>query len=154
VAGKVAAALERQALAGQKQKLILKRWDLADAKALEPVTLLDGKELWPQVQPDGRYLFVHQALVKEQLPPGDYAWWIFSLETGRQVGKIPFEGGTQGLSVLGPRVFVVAAAPAKRPRPGEFARTEPRVLRALALPDGKRLWERPIEPMRRMIPPP
>jgi hypothetical protein len=154
MAGKVVAALDQQVLAGQKQKLTLKRWDLASGKALEPVELLVGKELWPQLQPDGRYVFVHQALVKEQLPPGDYAWWVFSLETGKQVGKVPFEAGTAGMSVLGPRVYNVAAGPAKGPRPGGFALTQPRVLRALALPDGKRLWERPIEPVRRMIPPP
>src|SRR5262249_2605919 len=67
-------------------KLSLKRWDAA-GKALETVELMKGKALWPMVSTDGRHLFVHQALVKEQLPEGDYAWWVFSLETGKQVAS-------------------------------------------------------------------
>jgi hypothetical protein len=148
--GDTLAALEQQALPGGKQKLVLLRWDLKTGKALEPVVLLLGKELWPRIQPDHRYVFVHQALVKEQLPPGDYAWWIFSLETGRQVGKVPFDAAGQEMSVIGPRLYTVVAVAGKRP-PG-FSATQPRALRAVDLRSGKTLWERAIEPQRRLLP--
>ena len=148
--GNTLAALEQQALPGEKQRLLLQRWDLKTGKALDKTVLLEGKELWPRVQPDRRYVFVHQALVKEQLPAGDYAWWIFSLQTGKQVGKVPFEPSGQEMGVIGPRVFFVVPGAAKRP-PG-FPMLQPRSLRALDLATGKTLWERPIEPQRRLLP--
>jgi hypothetical protein len=107
------------------------------------VDLLRGRELWPQVQADGRYLFVHQGLVKEALPPGDYAWWIFSLETGKQVAKLPFEGHAGVMAVVGPRCYSVVQG---RGAGG----VQPRSLRAVDLATGNRLWERPIEGIRRL----
>jgi hypothetical protein len=156
VAGKVLAALQQQKADGQKEKLVLKRWDRKTGKALEPVALLEGQALWLQVQPGGNYVFVHQALVKTALPPGDYAWWIFSLETGKQVGKVPFEAGTQSVAVIGSRAFFLVPGQIKA-RPGGrpfFGMEQPRALKAYALASGRLLWERPVEPIRRLPPPP
>src|SRR5262249_9105983 len=75
VGDKVIALAKEQA--GGQEKLLWKSW--RTAKPQEPVVLLQGKALWPQITADRRYVFVHQALVKEKLPEGDYAWWIFSL---------------------------------------------------------------------------
>jgi hypothetical protein len=136
-----------------KQKLIWKAWDLETAKAYEPVVLLEGKSLWPQVTPDRRYVLVHQALVKEQLPPGDYAWWIFALETGKEVAKIPFTEGTHQVGVVGPRVYCLVNGQAKgRPGPGGF--TQPRFLKAYDLKSGKPVWEHEVKGQVFTPPPP
>jgi hypothetical protein len=143
-----ALALERK---GNLGKLSLRRWELSTGKPLGTVALLEGKELWPQMSADGHYLFVHQALVKEQLPPGDYAWWIFSLETGQQVAKLPFTEQLTGLTVLGPYAFYLASGPRKGPpRPGDLV--QPRTLKALELKAGKLAWEHPVEGQRMLLP--
>jgi hypothetical protein len=151
VAGGVLAALDVQG-GGKDQKMTLERWDLATGKALEPVELLKGPELWPQVSPDGRHVFVHEALVKEQLPPGDYAWWVFSLETGRRVGKFPFEPGSIDLTVIGPRAYYAVNVPRKGPPRPLPVMEQPRRLKAVDLASGKVAWERPIEGQRSLPP--
>jgi hypothetical protein len=98
---------------------------------------------------DGVHVLIHQALPKEQLLEGDYAWWVFSLETGKQVAKLPYQAGT--MAIFGPRAFQVVTGPRKGPgRPG--VGEQPRTLRALDLKTGKLVWERPVEPQR-MLPP-
>jgi hypothetical protein len=149
VVGNTLCALAVSDSGGGTAKLTLKRWDLATGKELEPVELLQGKSLWPQVSPDGRYLFVHQALVKEQLPEGDYAWWVFGLADGKQVAKLPYEPGLT--TVLGPRAYFLTTQPRKGPPVGG-ALVQPRQIKAVDLKTGKTEWERPIEPQR-MLPP-
>ena len=39
------------------------------------------------------------------LPPGDYAWWVYSLETGKQVAKLPYSGALTEATVLGGRLY-------------------------------------------------
>jgi hypothetical protein len=154
IAGSVLAALEQPEKTGPKQKLLLRRWELKTGKALEPITLIEGKELWPQIALGGQHVFVHQALVKEQLPAGDYAWWVFSLETGKQLGKVSFEPGAEGLAVLGSRaLFLVPGVAKKRPPGGPFGfPPQPRSLKAFDLASGRLLWDHPVEPVRRLLP--
>lgn len=147
-------ALEARNLGGGKAKLSLRRWDRATGKEEETVPLLEGKELWPQVSGDGRHVFVHQALVKEQLPPGDYAWWVFDLATGKQVAKLPFEGTMAEATVLGDRLYVLTSVPRKGPPVFDAIMEQPRALRAMDLKTGKKLWDHPVEPVRTLPPPP
>ena len=93
---------------------------------------------------------MHQALPKEKLPEGDFAWWIFSLETGKQESKIPFEGGMD-LYVAGPRVFYTVNPPAKGPG-GLGWGEQPRNLKCVDLKSGKELWQVPIEPVKHLPP--
>jgi hypothetical protein len=131
-------------------KLSLKRWD-ATVKALDTVELMTGKSLWPMISSDGKHLFVHQALVKEQLPEGDYAWWVFSLETGKQVAKLPFESSGGGGAVAGDRAYLVVTGQRKGPpKPGAW--DQPRTLKAYDLKTGKLAWEYALEPQK-MLPP-
>jgi hypothetical protein len=136
--------------AGAKQKLILKRWDVNTGKADDPVTLMEGMSLHHQLAADGGAVLVHQALVKEALPEGDYAWWVFSLETGKQLAKIPYEQGTTHATVLGERAYYVVQGPNKGGRPNPFEQL--RTLKAIDLKTGKAVWEHEIEPVR-MLPP-
>jgi outer membrane protein assembly factor BamB len=149
VAGKVAAALDLKNLGGDKAALSLKRWDLSSGKEIETVQLLEGEALWPQLAGDGRHLFVHQALVKEKLPAGDYAWWVFDLETGKQVAKLPYDGPLSDAVVLGSRLYYLASGPLK------FASgpsVQPRSVKAVDLKTGKLAWERPVEGVK-ILPP-
>jgi hypothetical protein len=151
VAGKVAAALDLKNLGGDKAVLSLKRWDLASGKEEETVHLLEGRALWPQLAGDGRHLFVHQALVKEQLPAGDYAWWVFDLETGKQVAKLPYDGQLTDGVVLGSRLYYLASGPRKF-APGPTV--QPRSVKAVDLKTGKLAWERPVQGVQILPPPP
>jgi hypothetical protein len=147
VAGSSLAALVQDDLPGNKKKLILKRWDISTGKEKEPVDLLTGMELWPLIPEGSKYLFVHQALPKEKLPEGDFAWWIYSLETGKQEAKIPFEGNMD-LHVAGARAFYTVMGPAKGPGFGD----QPRTLKCVDLKTGKALWEYALEPIKHLLP--
>ena len=152
IVGNTLAALAVENLPGGRQKMSLKRWDVTTAKALETVELLEGKSLWTLISPDGRYICIHQALPKEQLPEGDYAWWVFETATGKQIAQFPFEAGSTELTVLGPRAYYMVNGSRKGPpRPGLWE--TPRVIKAVDLKSGKLLWERNLPPQR-MIPPP
>lgn len=150
VIGNTVSALGVQNLGGGAE-MSLKRWDRTTGKALDPVVMLKGKELWPQTSADGKYVFVHQALVKEQLPPGDYAWWVFSLESGKQVSKLPYEGALAEATVLGERLYYLAGGPG-RPVFGGGERVQPRSVKVVDLKSGKVVWERPVEGVR-FLPP-
>lgn len=148
IVGKTVSAISVKE-AGGIGEMALKRWDLETGNPLETVELLRGKALWPQRSVDGGYLFVHQGVVKEQLPPGDYAWWVFSLESGKQVGKFPFESVLNNVVVIGSRAYYLVGGPAKfQPVPA----VQPRFLRAIDLMSGKTLWERPVEG-EKLLPP-
>ncbi len=153
VVGNTLATLAVENEGDGKQKLSLQRWDVTTGKALEAVELLRGKALWTLIAPDGRTIAVHQALVKEQLPEGDYAWWVFDTETGKQVAKFLFEPGSTELTAIGPRAYYAVNGPQKGPpRPGFFE--TPRLLKAVDLKTGKQVWERNLPPVRRLPPPP
>jgi hypothetical protein len=149
VAGQVLAALEVKDQGSGKAAMSLKRWNLATGKEEEPVKLLEGKSLWPQVSADGRYLFVHQALVKEQLPEGDYAWWVFDLETGKQAAKLPYEGPLAEPVVLASRLYYLVSGPRKF---GPGPMVQPRSVKAVDLKTGKVAWEHAIEGVK-VLPP-
>jgi hypothetical protein len=148
--GKTLSALSVKDQGGGVAEMSLKRWDAASGKSLETVTLLKGKSLWPQVSGDGKYVFVHQALVKEQLPPADYAWWILSLETGKQIAKIPYDQPLTEATVLGDRLYHLAGGGV--PRFGTVEHVSPRYIKALELKSGKLLWMRPVEGQRHLPP--
>lgn len=149
IAGKVVSALDVKDQGGDKAVMSLKRWDLATGKEEETVKLLEGKSLWPQVSGDGRHVFVHQALVKEQLPAGDYAWWVFDLETGKEVAKLPYEGALAEPVVIGSRLYYLVSGPRKI---GPMPMVQPRSVKAVDLKTGKVAWEHAIEGVKILLP--
>lgn len=151
VVGNTVSGLAVQNLGGGASEMSLKRWDRKTGKPLDTVSLMKGKELWPQTSADGQYVFVHQALVKEQLPPGDYAWWVYSLETGKQVAKLPYNGALAEATVLGGRLYQLSGGQG-RPKFGGGESVIPRSVKATDLKTGKVLWERPVEGQR-FLPP-
>ena len=153
VVGKTLAALAVEEQGGGIQKMSLKRWDITTGKELQTVEMLRGKALWTLIAPDGQTIAVHQALVKEQLPEGDYAWWVFDAATGKQLAKFPFEPSSTELCVLGPCAYYAVNGQRKAPaRPGAIE--TPRLLKAVDLKSGKVVWEHNLPPVRRIPPPP
>jgi hypothetical protein len=134
-----------------QQTAVLKIYELPGGKEKETVKLMEGKSLWPQVSLDGRHLFIHQALVKEQLPEGDFAWWVFDLTNGKQVAKLPYlQGG--GVSVVGDHAFFLVTQPGKGPGRGPGLGNQPRALQAVNLKTGKVDWEHAVEPLVNLPP--
>lgn len=149
VVGKTVSALSLKEEGGNKATLSLKRWSLETGKPLETVELLRGKSLWPQVSLEGSHVFVHQAIPKEQLPAGDYAWWVFSLESGKQIAKFPHQSLNQ-VAVYGKQAYHLVGSD----RIGPGREVQPRSLRAIDLATGKMAWERPVEGVRVLLPRP
>jgi hypothetical protein len=141
-AGKLAVALDQD-----KQKLVLRRWELDTGKELEAVPLLEAPAFSWQFAPGGLAL-VHKALAKEALPKGDYAWWVFDLGTGKEVARFPYEENTEAATVLGPRAYYVVLGG----RAGPSDLSQGRTLKAVELKSGKPLWEQKIEPRRMLLP--
>jgi hypothetical protein len=127
--------------ANGEQAIKYRAWDLKTAKPKgDALLLLRGKALWPMISADGRTLFIHKALPAKALPKGDYAWWVFSLATGKQVAKIPFEPGTREITRAGKRVYYVIEVSRGGPR----GYTSTRTLKAIDLKSGKQVWQRQI----------
>jgi hypothetical protein len=129
----------------------LKLFDLASGREKETIRLLDGKSLWPLLSLDGRHLFIHQGVPKEQLPNGDFAFWVFDLETGKQVGKVPFEQTSGGVAVVGDHALFLVVQPKSG---GKASEKQGRSLRAINLKTGKTDWEHAVEPEVRLPPVP
>jgi len=136
-----------------EQKLVMKSWDLETNKPKEDVTLFKGKALRCDITADGQHVLVHQSLTKNALPKGDYAWWIFTLETGKEIAKVPYEEGTTQITVLGPRAYFMVQAPKKGGKPGPFGEQN-RTVKAQELKTGNVIWERTVEVIRIVPPPP
>jgi len=150
VVGDRASVLEIEGKENQ-QTAALKIYELPGGKEKETVKLMEGKSLWPQVSLDGRHLLIHQALVKEQLPEGDYAWWVFDLSNGKQMAKLPYlQGG--GVSVVGDHAFFLVAQQGKPGRGPGFGGNQPRALQAVNLKTGKVDWEHAVEPLVNLPP--
>jgi hypothetical protein len=80
-------------------KAALRRWDLTRGKELKPVTFRHSVGISVRVSPDKRYGFA------PILRNDRYHWTVFSLETGKSVGRITTEG-TSDMGVLGSRVYM------------------------------------------------
>jgi hypothetical protein len=128
------------------QSLVLRMWDPASGKALEPRELLRGKRLLVQTTLEGKYLCLRDGgngpdqqggrSIREQF------WTLLSLDPTAKSAKVPYETGTQAMAVVGPRLFYAVSGPVQ----GAINRSmvEPRILKAVSLESGKVLWQRPV----------
>jgi hypothetical protein len=89
---------EKRIEVGDTVQTVMRRWNLASGKEHKPVVLLRTEGSRVKVSPDKRYVFT------PILRDGGADWTIFSLETGRQVGKV-WAAGISDAGVLGPRVY-------------------------------------------------
>jgi hypothetical protein len=134
----VTLSLERR---GMEEVLTLHTWDKSSGMADKPIELMRGKSLWKMLSTHRKQLFVHQALVAEKLPKGDYAWWVFDLTNGKQLAKMPFEVGVAGMLLHKKSVYYVTdQTKFGGPKGGQ----RNRVLKAIDVASGKMVWDRPI----------
>ena len=133
--------------AGDKQKVVLKRWDLKTEKPLESITLADGAMVQVVALPSAGV-----ALVSDAAPTAtEQTWTAYSLSTGKETGRYTAETGASDFSVVGPRAYYVVKGQLKGP---PFGGVLPRTLKAVDLKTGKRLWDMPLEGERLPPPPP
>jgi hypothetical protein len=140
---------------GPVQRLVLRSWDPDTEEEDEPVELLRGRRLLVQTTFDGRYLCLRDAIPNPDvgLPPTErmrYNWSLVSPETGRKIGRVSCEPGTEAVLVLGRRVYCLVAGPI-RTTPREPP-VQARTFQAIDLGTGKKLWEHAVEG-RRLAPP-
>lgn len=126
---------------GDRQKAVLRRWDVATGKALEPITLLSGPALGVVVAADARTVLVLQSIYELSPPVGHNAWSAFSTETGKPLGKVPYPPGMSSVTAVGDRAFFIVLDMAPE---GDFTGRMARVLQAVELKTGKLLWQRPV----------
>ena len=129
-----------------RRRLSLWSWDAE--KVNSPKELFTGKR--PLVLPalGDRFLCLRdatpcpdQGVASEDCKR--YGWSIFSVADGGRLTQVPYEPGTEALSVVGPRVYALVAGPLAGPLDKPFVR--PRSLKAFDLKTGKPLWQRPVE---------
>ena len=127
--------------------VVLKRWDLASGKAMKPVQLLEGVQPVFQLSLDGRYIMAVESRPKDDVPANDYAIWIFSIKTAKQIAKLPVELVTSPASIIGTRLYSIVSENRNR----EFISGGfiiGRQLQATDLKTGAVIWQHPIEPER------
>src|SRR5262249_54108753 len=119
--------------------------------------LLRGKRLAVLPTLDEQFLGVRDALPSpdERLATEDrtrYGWFVVSVSTGEQVAALPYEPGTQALTVRGGRAHVLVARAVRGPVDGDSVQR--RSLKAIDLKAGKTLWERRVAGKPAAPPPP
>jgi hypothetical protein len=129
-----------------RQRLSLWSWD--GEKTQTPKELFTGKHLRTLPTLDDRFLCLREAAPSPDHEPGleeskQYGWSIFTVDGGDRVAWIPYEAGTEGIAVVGPRAYCIVAGAFNGPLDKPFVR--PRSLKAFDLKTGKPLWEHSVE---------
>ena len=131
-----------------QQCLVLHSWDRRNQTEQTPKELLRGKRLLARATLDERILCLREVnpVPDERLSLSSKkalgTWWLFSVQTGELIGRIPDEAGMHALAVRDKRIFYLV--------PGMFRGSldqpsvQPRILRVLDLASGKKLWEHPV----------
>jgi hypothetical protein len=128
----------------EKREVVLKRWELATEKALEPMVLTRASSLTATLSTDYRTVLVR---VRETVEEDETAYWrIYSTRTGKELGTFEEVGNMSLLTALGERIFYVATGPTQGPTSG----ARPRGLFALDVRTGKQLWAHSLEPRRNL----
>jgi hypothetical protein len=136
-----------------QQCFVLHSWDRKKDEEQPPKELLRGKRLLARTTLDEQILCLREASPRpdegvsfsggasEQRKSPSW-WWLFSVETGTMLGRIPDEAGMHAIVVLGKRVFYLVPGtihgPLNRPN------VQPLILHAIDLSSGKKLWQRPV----------
>lgn len=93
------------------------------------------------VTPEGSLVFVHEP------GKGGDTWHVFATETGERVARLPFDPGTEGVSVVNDRVVYLVVE--------RLGATRRRSLRCRNLHSGEAIWSRALgDETLEMAPPP
>jgi hypothetical protein len=138
---------------------------LGTGKEFPHIELLDGNWTPGPFSLDGRNVFIrHQetkadwrkstakgGLSANEVPIGRQQWWIFSMESGALLGKVPLQDGSvEAVERVRDRVYfgLQDSTGVKKPEYQEF----PRTLRVIDSNSGTVLWERAVFPAKRLHP--
>jgi hypothetical protein len=103
----------------------------ADAKQF--TRLLSGSNLIADITEDGLYVLIRS---KDSSPA---IWHLFSAETGREIGTVPYEIGAQQPCVMDDRLFYLG------PQVDNDAKHRAIALKAVDLRSGRVLWSRELK---------
>jgi len=138
---------------GATDRVVLKRWDLKTARALDPAMLAEGVGFLTSMAA-GAVLVRSAPAAKsgEDAPP--WTVTVYSLETAKEKAKFTAEDGTTEATIIGPRAYYVVQTPLKGGLNVVGDTTQPRTLKAVDLKSGKFLWQHPLECATYSSPPP
>jgi hypothetical protein len=139
------------------QSFVLHSWDRQKDTEQQPKELLRGKRLLVRTTLDEQSLCLREASPspEEQVSLSQKKprmWWLFSVETGKLIGRIPDESGMNTIVVLDKRVFYLV--PGMLRGSLDEPSVQPQLLRVVDLASGKKLWERPVAGKLISPPPP
>jgi hypothetical protein len=146
-------ALIREGLS-DRELLVLRSWDTS-GKSLTRQELARGKQVLVLPTLDGQHLCLREAPPRPdpkapRKPDQEHAWAIFTIDTGLPLARLPYEPGTQAITILAGRAFI-AVADAVNGRLDQ-PQLQTRTLRAVDIKSGKLLWEHAVAG-RLLIPP-
>jgi hypothetical protein len=139
------------------ERMELRTWDSTTGEAKEPIVLRIGKRLLVQPTMDQQYLCVRQAMSSpdeqhNSVDGNGYHWRIVRIDTGEEVALLPYQAGTQAMTIIGSRVLTLVVGPLRGRM--DHDTIQPRSLKSVELKTGKTIWERPIEGKPTAPPPP
>lgn len=104
------------------------------------IHLTNDPNAFAAVTPDGSFIFIHEP------ERGSSSWQVYLVKTGEIVAKLPYEPGTQSVSVLGEQVLYSVTQ--------DLGTTQIRTLRCRNLHSGKLIWSFKIDEDFSKSPPP
>jgi hypothetical protein len=121
----------------------MRRWERTSGRALPTVALLRGRNVITSLTPDGRELVQQDGSALDALPPEQRLYWVYSVETGALLAKIPHDHAAAAeVDAIGRQGFV------------EVADEHGPQLVAYDLRTGARVWVRALFAPPPLAPPP
>jgi hypothetical protein len=121
--------------------IVLRRWEAATGKALDPIPLREGLRLQGQIESTGLVVVTNR--FSPNVEPEDRFCWVYRLD-GRLTGRLPLPAEANAVRVVGPRAYFVVDEPA----PGEGNPASGNRLVVFDLATGKKLWTAAVEAER------
>jgi hypothetical protein len=129
------------------QLLVLRSWEHPGGKPLARQEIARGKRVLVLPTLDGNYLGLREATPTPdpkapRKPDHERAWALFAIDTGLPVARLPYEPGTQAISLIGTRAFIAVADALNGPLDRPIVQS--RTLHAVDVKTGKLLWEHAV----------
>jgi hypothetical protein len=119
--------------------ILLVRREAGNAARTVETRLTQDPAAVASVTPDGKFVFIHEA----RNDPA--SWHVYSGRDGERIAKLPFDPGTQGVSVVGEQVLYLVIQ--------EQGQARPTSLRSRELHTGQEMWSFTIEDGAARTPP-
>jgi hypothetical protein len=134
--GNFAVAVDVEGTDG-RQTVVLKRWEIKTDKALPPVELVSGGAFDVAPAPAFGLVLIRPAVAPKQRAGN---WQVFSMETGKEVFRLPVEADTIDGAIVGSRLYYTAPAPPAGTGRPEEGLIRIRLLKAVDLKKRSLAW--------------